>query len=76
MYLVEGDNGQLGIDVYNYLVGKYGMGYYDTIEESIFCTDSDGEFIQVFMVDVMFSIGLMNNTGWVFAILRSNGSVE
>lgn len=23
MYLVEGDNGQLGVDVYNYLIEKY-----------------------------------------------------
>lgn len=72
--LVEGDNGQLGIDLYNYIIDKYGIGYYGEIEEDIFIPRYNGGEIKAIEIDVMFSITLFSEVGT--RILRGTGILE
>lgn len=67
--LVAGDNGQLGIQLYNYIIDKYGMGYSGEIEEEISIKDSDREW-DVITIDVTFSIMFHGESS---CVLRSTG---
>ena len=74
MYLVEGDNGQLGIDVYNYLFEN------ELTEELYFIGESysifDGRIIQVvYRFNDYLVFEPQNNLGVANLYLYPNGTV-
>ena len=80
VYLVEGDNGQLGIDVYNYLFEKYSDGVHFTEElyfEGTSYSAFDGRIISIISKGsdtlVLF---LQNNLNAANIHLNSNGIVR
>lgn len=61
VYLVEGDNGQLGVDVYNYLIEKYcpealgsnsNISIRKFIDEIIYVTSGTSKLIQINFLQV------------------------
>lgn len=72
--LVEGDNGQLGIDLFNYLIDKYGRGYYGEIEEDVFIPDDMGKETKAIEIDITSSITFHSEA--TIYILRSTGILE
>ena len=79
VYLVEGDNGQLGIDVYNYLSEKYNTGDHFT-EELYFKGTSysvfDGRMLGIINDDSnILVLGLQNSLSVANIHLYSNGIV-
>lgn len=77
--LIEGDNGQLGIDVYNYILEKYSENIGLT-EELYFKGTSysafDGRIIGIISRgDNRFILNLQNNLGAATLTLCSNGEV-
>lgn len=75
MYLVEGDNGQLGIDVYNYLFENIELTeelYFKGTSYSAF----DGRIIKiVYRFNDYLVLELQNNLGVANLYLRPNGTV-
>ena len=79
VYLVEGDNGQLGIDVYNYIFEKCSVNVNFT-EEFYFKGTSysafDGRIIGVvYKFNDYLVLVLQNNLGVADLYLHSNGTV-
>lgn len=80
MYLVEGDNGQLGIDVYNYLITKYtDVNGGIEIEESLFVNINGVNEQLNSIYDIMSNynaILFVGSTFWQFYVLYNTGYVE
>lgn len=72
--LVDGDNGQVGIDLFNYLIDKYGRGYYGEIEEDVFIPNNKGGETKVIEIDITFSITFHGEVA--VRALRDTGILE
>lgn len=71
VYLVVGDNGQLGIDVYNYLINKYGTEK-SQVSEEIYVENAQ-------VTDILFSGDYMHldlNSKPFIVILFDNGEIR
>ena len=75
---MSGDNGQVGIDLYDFLIEKYGRGYYGEIEEDVYIyVRINGEFLtlKINEINIAMSIELYEPSGFVY-ILRSSGLID
>lgn len=72
--LVDGDNGNLGIDLYNYIVDKYGRGYSGEIEEDVFIPNDMGGETKAIEINIAFSITFHSETST--RDLRGTGILE
>lgn len=71
VYLIVGDNGQLGIDVYNYLINKYGNEN-SQVSEEIYVGKAQ-------VTNMLFSDGNMYlylNSMPFMAVLFENGEIR